>query len=349
VNKRDLRIAITADPELPVPPRYYGGIERIIDLLVSGLRARCHKVTLFAHPESATNAQVISYRGRSSRSLFDTTRNSMLIARHVALGDYDILHSFSRLAYLLPLMPLGLPKLMTYQRDITRRSVALAHALSRGSLQFSAISRQMMAPVQDIGVWHLVYNGVSMEAYRFTANVAADAPLVFLGRIEHIKGTHLAIEIARRSGMPLVIAGNIPSEHQGYFDNTIKPRIDGSWVKYIGPVDDHQKNELLSQARALLMPILWEEPFGIVMAEALACGTPVLGFSRGSVPEVVEDGVTGFVRENIDDLIEAVAKINEISRANCRFSAEQKFSDVVVVERYLDIYRALRATQTVRD
>jgi glycosyltransferase involved in cell wall biosynthesis len=99
----------------------------------------------------------------------------------------------------------------------------------------------------------------------------------------------------------------------------------------------------------LLMPILWEEPFGIVMAEALACGTPVLGFSRGSVPEIVEDGVTGFVRSNVDGLIEAVGKVNEINRANCRSSAEQKFSDVVVVERYLDIYRALRATQTGRD
>lgn len=273
----------------------------------------------------------------------------MLIARHVALGDYDILHSFSRLAYLLPLMPLGLPKLMTYQRDITRRSVAAAHALSRGSLQFSAISRQMMVPVQDIGVWHLVYNGVPVEAFRFSANIGADAPLVFLGRIEHIKGTHLAIEIARRAGMPLVIAGNIPSEHQDYFDKNVKPWIDGSSVKYIGPVDDRQKNELLSQARALLMPILWEEPFGIVMAEALACGTPVLGFSRGSVPEVVEDGVTGFVRDNVDDLIETVGKISDIRRANCRASAEQKFSDGVVVERYLDIYRGLRATQPGRD
>ena len=147
-------------------------------------------------------------------------------------------------------MPLRLPKLMTYQREITRRSVALAHSLSRGSLQFSAISRQMMAPVQDIGVWHLVYNGVPMEAFRFAASVAADAPLVFLGRIEHIKGTHLAIEVARRAGMPLVIAGNVPSEHQGYFDENVKPWIDGRSVKYIGPVDDRQKNELLGQARA---------------------------------------------------------------------------------------------------
>jgi glycosyltransferase involved in cell wall biosynthesis len=337
-----LRVAMTADPELPVPPRYYGGIERIIDLLVRGLRARGHEVTLFAHPDSTTNAQIVSYPGRSSRSLFDTARNSILIARHAGLGDYDILHSFSRLAYLLPLLPLGLPKLMTYQRDITRRSIAVAHALSRGSLQFSAISRQMMAPVQDIGVWHLVYNGVPIETFRFNANVAADAPFVFLGRIEHIKGTHLAIEVARRTGEPLVIAGNIPSEHQGYFDKEVKPWVDGSMVKYIGAVDDRQKNELLREARALLMPILWEEPFGIVMAEALACGTPVVGLSRGAVPEIVEDGITGFVRDDVDGLVEAVAHVNELSRKNCRCAAERVFSDKAVVERYVNIYEEMR-------
>jgi glycosyltransferase involved in cell wall biosynthesis len=241
-----------------------------------------------------------------------------------------------------------LPKLMTYQREVTRRSVALANTLSRGSLQFAAISRHMMSPVQDVGVWHLVYNGVPMKTFRFSASVGADAPLVFLGRVEHVKGTHLAIEIARRAGMPLVIAGNIPSEHQGYFDINVKPWINGSSVKYLGPVDDHQKSDLLSQARALLMPILWEEPFGIVMAEALACGTPVVGLSRGAVPEVVEDGVTGFARDNVNELIEAVGKINNISRAKCRSSAEQRFSDHVVVERYLGIYRVLQAAQTGR-
>lgn len=341
-QKHRLRIAITADPELPVPPRYYGGIERIIDLLVMGLQARGHVVTLFAHSDSTSGAKVISYHGRSSGSLVDTAMNATLIARHMSFGDYDILHSFSRLAYLLPLLPLGLPKLMTYQRDITRRSVVLAHALSRGSLQFSAISRQMMAPVQDIGVWHLVYNGVPMSAFRFTANVAADAPLVFLGRIEHIKGTHLAVEVARRASMPLIIAGNIPPEHQGYFDKEVKPWIDGSMVKYVGQVDDNQKNELLGHARALLMPVLWEEPFGIVMAEALACGTPVVGLSRGSVPEVVKNGVTGFVRHDVDGLVEAVSRVNEISRKNCRCSAEQVFSDKAVVDRYVDVYEEMR-------
>jgi glycosyltransferase involved in cell wall biosynthesis len=338
-----MRIAVTADPELPVPPKLYGGIERVIDLLVDGLTARGHEVTLFAHPESTTAGRLIALPGRSSTSISDTMRNTAVLARHLLVGEYDVVHSFSRVAYLLPVLPLPLAKLMTYQRDITRRSVALGHRLSRGTLHFSAISRQMMAPVADIGCWHIVFNGVRMASYDFTPAVASDAPLVFLGRIEHIKGTHLAVDIARRTGIPLVIAGNVEAGHRDYFEREIQPSIDGRQISYVGPVDDVQKNAMLGRARALLMPILWEEPFGIVMAEALACGTPVVGFGRGAVPEVVQDGTTGFVRDDLDGLIEAVGRAGEIDRAACRASAEQRFSDHAVVEGYLDVYRQIRS------
>jgi glycosyltransferase involved in cell wall biosynthesis len=337
-----LRIAITADPELPVPPKHYGGIERIIDLLVAGLVARGHEVTLFAHPDSVTTGKLVAYAGRSSTSLIHTIRNAALIARHLVGGGYDILHSFSRVAYLLPVLPHPLPKLMTYQRNITRRSVTLGHWLSRGTLHFSAISRGMMTPVADVGSWHMVFNGVRMASYDFKPTVATDAPLVFLGRIEHIKGPHLAVEVARRTGIPLVIAGNIPPEHQDYFEQQVRPWVDGSLVTYVGPVDDVQKNVLLGRARAFLMPILWEEPFGIVMAEALACGTPVIGLARGAVPEVVQDGVSGFVREDVEGMVEAVGRAGEIDRAACRASAERSFSDRAVVEGYLAVYRQMR-------
>ena len=128
--------------------------------------------------------------------------------------------------------------------------------------------------------------------------------------------------------MPLVIAGNIPAEHRGWFDANIAPHIDGTRVTYVGPVDDAAKNALLGRARALLMPILWDEPFGIVMAEAMACGTPVLGFARGAVPEVVEHGVTGFVANDIDGLVAAVGQLGEIDRAACRARVEWLFSDM---------------------
>jgi glycosyltransferase involved in cell wall biosynthesis len=336
-----MRIALTADPELPVPPLHYGGIERIVDLLARGLAARGHEVTVFAHPDSATAGRLVPWEGRSSVSRKDSLRNAAQLARHVLGGGFDLVHSFSRVAYLSPLLPLPLPKLMTYQRAISRRSVRLGHALSRGTLWFSAISRAMMRNVEDVGTWRLVFNGVPLSSYAYCADPGPDAPLVFLGRLEHIKGPHLAIGIARRSGLPLVLAGNVPPEHQAWFEEQVAPHVDGERIRYIGPVDDRQKNALLGRARALLMPILWEEPFGIVMAEAMACGTPVLGLARGAVPEVVEDGVTGFVRDDVEGLVAAVAAIGSVSRAACRARAERHFSDRAVVEGYLAVYQEM--------
>jgi glycosyltransferase involved in cell wall biosynthesis len=338
-----MKIAITADPELPVPPRLYGGIERVIDMLVRGLVYRGHRVTLFAHRDSNVPCEVVRYRGRSSASRADTLVNMFDVSRHVMGGGFDVVHSFGRIAYLLPLLSLTIPKLMTYQREITPGSVRWGHRLSRGSLHFSAISRWMMKDVHDIADWHLVFNGVPMHVYDFVPAVAADAPLVFLGRVEHIKGAHLAIEAARRTGRRLVIAGNVPPGHESYFEQSIRPHIDGVQITYVGPVDDRQKNELLGRAAAFLMPILWEEPFGIVMAEALACGTPVLGLRRGAVPEVVEDGVSGFVVHDMEELITAVAKVPALNRSDCRARAQALFSDEAVVTAYENLYARLRS------
>lgn len=334
-----MHIAITADPELPVPPRHYGGIERIIDLLAHGLVRRGHDVTLFAHPSSASGGTLVPYSGKSSSSPLDTMRNTATLARYVLTHAVDVVHSFSRLGYLLPILPLRIPKLMTYQRAITRRSVALGDRLSRGTLHFTAISRHMMEPVAGLGTWHVVPNCASPEHYRFQNAVENDAPLMFLGRVEEIKGPHLAIEVARRTGLRLCIAGNVPDEHQGYFEQRIKPFVDGRNVVYVGAVNDEQKNILLGQARALLMPILWDEPFGIVMVEAMACGTPVIALDRGAVPEVVEDGVSGFVCRDVDGMVDAVKKLSELDRRNCRESVERQFSDAVVTERYLSVYK----------
>lgn len=341
MSKQKLKIAVTADPELPVPPKLYGGIERVIDMLIRGLVARGHEVTLFANPESDVHCRMVPYPGASSLSRADTLRNMLTVARGVRAGDYDVVHSFGRIAYLLPLLPLRIPKLMTYQREVTPRSVKWGHRLSHGTLHFSAISQWMMQNTRHLADWHLVYNGVPMDVYDFSPAVADDAPLVFLGRIEHIKGTHLAIEIAKRSGRRLVIAGNIPREYQAYFDEQVEPHLDGERITYVGPVDDTQKNKLLGKAAAFLMPILWEEPFGIVMTEALACGTPVLGLRRGAVPEVVEDGISGFVRDDVDGLVDAVARIGEIDRRACRERAERMFSDQAIVDAYLRVYREL--------
>jgi glycosyltransferase involved in cell wall biosynthesis len=199
----------------------------------------------------------------------------------------------------------------------------------------------MIKPVSKIGSWHIVPNGVPLATYDYRSVIDDDAPLVFLGRIEEIKGPHLAIEVARRTGLRLIIAGNIPSEQKGWYEAYVAPHIDGTRVCYVGPVDDACKNLLLGSARALLMPILWEEPFGIVMAEAMACGTPVIGFRRGSVPEVVVEGKTGFVVEDLDGLVEAVNRIGTIDRAAVRARVERLYSDEAVVNGYLEVYSRL--------
>jgi len=340
-DSRQMRIALTVDPEIPVPPGGYGGIERIVDMLARGLVTRGHEVTIFAHSDSTTAGRLIAWPGRMSQSRHDTVRNALTLVRHIAGGSFDLVHSFSRVAYLAPLLPLSLPKLMTYQRHISLRSVRLGHNLSRGTLWFTAISRFLIRDVETIGRWKLVFNGVSLTDYDFCSNPGPDAPLVFLGRVEEIKGPHLAIEIARRSGVRLVIAGNVPQDHAAFFDRAIRPHVDGSRVTYVGPVDNQAKNALLGRARALLMPVLWDEPFGIVMAEAMACGTPVIGLARGAVPEVVDDAVTGYVADDTDGLVEAVLRLDRIDRKACRVRVGNLFSDEVIVPQYEAIYHEM--------
>ena len=334
-----MKIALTADPDLPVPPRLYGGIERVIDMLAKGLVARGHNVTLFAHPDSDSAGDLVAWPGRVAQSKVDTLKNTATLARHVIGGSYDVVHSFSRIAYLTPILPLYIPKIMTYQRAVTPRTVTGGVKLSRGALSFTAISQWMMADVVHIGHWDMVPNGVPIARYDATGGVAHDAPLVFLGRVEEIKGPHLAIEIAKRTGHRLVIAGNVPDDKRGWFEANVAPQIDNDVIRYIGPVDDRQKNALLGHAKAFLMPILWDEPFGIVMAEALACGTPVLGTRRGAVPEVVDDGITGYVRDTVDELVDAVALVDRLDRTACRRAVEARYSDDAVVEAYLSVYR----------
>jgi glycosyltransferase involved in cell wall biosynthesis len=337
-----LRIFVTADPELPVPPRLYGGIERVIALLVEGLVARGHTVTLFAHADSRVSADLVAYSGHRSGSAADTMLNAAQIAFEAARRHPDVIHSFGRLAYLLPVMPLPIPKIMSYQRAVTKRSVEMGTRLSRGTLHFTACSRQLMRDV-DGPDWQVIYNGVATEKYQFEPVVATDAPLMFLGRLERIKGAHLAIEVARKAKRRLILAGNVPAgeEHAAYFKTEIEPHVDGRAIMYAGPVDDAMKSELLSQMQALLMPILWNEPFGIVMAEALACGTPVIGLSRGAVPEVVADGITGFVCRNVEEMVAAVGRLSVIDRRACRDVAERRFSQQAIVDAYESLYRRI--------
>ena len=338
-----LRIAITADPYLPVPPRLYGGIERVVALLVSGLMRRGHQVTLIAHPDSRTPAPLIGYGVAPHRGWLPRVRELLQVAGSLVTlrSRVDVIHSFGRLAALAPVLPLRtVKKIQSYQRAIPWGGVRRATRLGRGSIWFTGCSTSLYGSAVRSGEaphWRTVFNCVDAAIYTAITNVPDDAPLAFLGRIERIKGTHTALQIARAAGRRLVIAGNVADP--GYFLAEIQPHIDDDRVTYIGEVDDGEKNRLLGHSAALLMPIEWDEPFGIVMAEAFACGTPVIGFARGSVPEVVHDGVNGFAVTTIDEAVKAVAKLSSIDRGVVRRDCEERFSCEAIVIAYERLYR----------
>jgi glycosyltransferase involved in cell wall biosynthesis len=336
-----LKIAITADPQIPVPPVFYGGIERIVHLLVTGLSNQGHEVTLFAHSDSKVCSKLIGYPSATGNSTIDHLKNTWAINKTILSKKFDLIHSFGKLSYLLPTLPLSTPKLMSYQREPTLGQIKKAvHLSQKNSLWFTGCSNYITDKIKAFAPAYTIYNAVEMNTYIPQFELPVNAPMVFLGRIEPIKGTHLAIQAALKADKNLVIAGNISPGHQDYFNQQIKPFLSAS-ITYVGPVNDHQKNELLRNSAALLMPIEWDEPFGIVMAEALACGTPVIGFKRGAVPEVVKHGFNGFICSTVDELADLIHRLPEINRTEVRMDAELRFSSEVMVSQYLKIYADL--------
>ncbi|WP_431212342.1 glycosyltransferase [Puia sp. P3] len=336
-----MNILLTVDPEIPVPPGLYGGIERIVDGLINAYLEAGHKVTLCANKESKVPCRLVAWPGQKSQQWSDTLKNMAALTGLVMKGRFDVIHSYSRLAYMTALFPMRIPKIMSYQREPSLGQIGKAVKLAKkGSLVFTGCSGYIANQILQVAEAYTIYNFAPVRRYTATAEVGPDAPLVFLGRLEHIKGPHIAIEVAKTSGRRLVIAGNLPPEAQGYFDEKIRPYLDDR-ITYIGPVNDEQKNALLGQALAMLMPIQWNEPFGIVMAEAMACGTPVLGFPYGSVPEVVDNGVTGFVCADVREMVDRIGDLGAISRAGVRKMAEQRFTDKVIAGDYLALYEKL--------
>lgn len=339
-----MRILITADPELPVPPTLYGGIERIIDLLVRGLQARGHIVGLVAHRDSTCPVdRFFPWAGLRSQNKWDTLRNMATLGYAVRQFQPDVLHSFSRLVYLLPLLAMPLPKIMSYQRRPTEKTVKWAASFAGRSLLFTGCSEHIAQQGRSAGgKWRAIHNCVELEKYTFQPTVAADAPLVFLSRVERIKGAHTAIAAARKAKRRLLIAGNQVNtpEGQRYWQEEIAPYIGRDGIEYVGPVNDGQKNELLGQAAAMIVPIEWEEPFGIVFAEALACGTPVISCPSGSLLEIVRSGIEGFLVSDADAACEAIAKLVTLDRAQCRQRAEQCFAAEVIISQYEQLYRS---------
>jgi glycosyltransferase involved in cell wall biosynthesis len=340
-----LKIAIIVNPLIPVPPEKYGGIERIVYMLIQELIAKGHDVTLYANEHSVPSCELVGYREFDPYLLSDMIRINAMTSK-IAFKNFDVVHTFGRMSNIALLMLSKLPKIVSYQLPPTLAQVKKVMKFARkGSIHFTGCSDYISNQVAPYASVTTIYNGVVTSEYTFTPAVADDAPLVFLGRIQNEKGTHIAIQTALAAGRKLIIAGNVPEEsiHQAYFEEKVKPFIDGSRVTYVGPVNNSQKNALLGTAAALLMPVTWDEPFGIVMAEALACGTPVIGFKRGSVPEVVQHGVNGYLCDTAQEMAAFANEIQKINRADCRRIAEEKFSSGTIGNQYEELYKRVVA------
>ena len=344
-----LRVLLVMDPFIPVPPEHYGGIERVIADLADGLTSRGHEVTLWAAPGSRIRGTMRPFGRVGEWSGWSNVRNTgLLTARFMAARRrFDVIHNFGRLAYLAGVLRSDVAKLQTYMRPVNPRNMRKVRCLGARRLRYTAVS----AAIRDTGApgggeWSVVYNCAPVS--QFTPRTETDprtAPLVFLGRLDRCKGAHTAIAVAKRLSHPLVIAGTVsPLRHeQEYFENEVRPLIDGRLITYIGPVDNVRKNALLGGGAALLLPVEWDEPFPVVLPEALLCGTPVIGFRRGGIPEGIDDGRTGFVCTDEAGMAEAVQRLPQISRAACRAEAERRFSDAAVVGAYERLYHEVMA------
>jgi len=337
------------DPLIPVPPRHYGGIERVVADLADELVLRGHAVTLWAAPGSQTDGTLEPFGQEGEWTRWSNARNTMVVTSRFLRRShsYDLVHNFGRLAYLTSLFSRDVPKVQTYMRRVNPQNMRRATSLGARRMHYTAVS----AAIRDTGKpgggdWSVIYNCASPERYTCRTDVnPTSAPLVFLGRLERCKGAHSAIEVARRLNRRLIIAGNVSTlpEEREYFHAEIEPAIDDSLVSYVGPVDDRQKDALLGSAAALLLPIEWEEPFPVVLPEALLCGTPVVAFRRGGVPEGIDHGRTGFICDTVDDMTVAIGRLAEIDRATCRGEGERRFSTEAIVNDYEQLYLRLHA------
>ena len=341
-----MRIAQIAPLCESVPPRFYGGTERIVSHLTEELVARGHEVTLFASGDSVTSARLEPGCERSLR-LAAHTRDPL--AHHFVMLErvfdqvdhFDILHFHCDYLH-FPLSRrhrastvttlhgrLDLPDLEPLYREYSE-------------MPLISISNAQREPLPWARWLATIHHGIPAGFYPYHAGPGRY--LAFLGRVSPEKRVDRAIEIARRAGMELQIAAKVDPADREYFDRVVKPLLDEPGVEFVGEIGEADKGAFLGDAHALLFPIDWPEPFGLVMIEAMACGTPVIAYRRGSVPEIVEDGVTGCIVENIEDSVRAVDIVAGMSRRACRLEFERRFTVERMTREYLAVYQRVITT-----
>jgi glycosyltransferase involved in cell wall biosynthesis len=338
-----VKIAQIAPLVESVPPTLYGGTERVVSWLTEELVALGHEVTLFASGDSATKARLEPVVPRALRlaGIHDSLPYNIIMLNQVAARQksFDVLHFHSDFFH-YPLFRGMAHKTLTTlhgrqdlpgMADVYR---AFAH------VPLVSISDHQRKPVPRVNWRGTVYHGMPID--RLKAGCGKGRYLAFLGRICAEKGILPAIEIARRAGLPLKVAAKIDPADRKYFEQEVNPVLQANpHVEFIGEIDDCQKQDFLGQARALLFPISWPEPFGLVMIEAMACGTPVIAFNCGSVPEITEDGLTGYVVGDVDQAAAAVTKLNRFFRPSIRSRFEERFSARAMAKDYVRIYEQL--------
>ena len=331
-----MHIAEIAPLAESVPPSHYGGTERVVSWLTEELVSLGDKVTLFASGGSKTQAELVSVCPkplRLSRPAIDSISALAALLESVArrADDFDVIHCHLDWVHIPLLRRLGRPFVTTLHG---RLDLPHLESLVAGfaDAPFISISNSQRAPLAALNWVETIYHGLPERL--LTPNLRHGSYLAFLGRFTPEKGAHVAIRLARRAQLPLRIAAKIPRQQSRYFKEQIEPLLDGDQIEFVGEVNERQKQDFLGNAIAVLFPIDWPEPFGLVMIEAMACGTPIIAWRRGSVPEIIEDGVTGFIVENEDEAIDAIERIPDLDRRRVRAVFERRFTARHMAESY---------------
>lgn len=348
-----MRIAQVAPLWERVPPPAYGGTELVVGLLTEELVRRGHEVTLFASGDSQTSAKLEpgceqALRPMGALPQDDAVYEQMQLSKVFQQAtDFDVIHC--HLDYLaLPYASLcKTPVVHTLHGIFT----PLTERIFKQHRQqnFISISNSQQRPDLGLNYVSTVYNAIAVDQFTFYLKPDEPPYLAFLGRMSVEKGPHLAIEIAKRTGLPLKMAGKIDFENKAFFEQEVAPHIDGTQIQFLGEADHSMKNELLGRAIATLFPITWREPFGLVMAESMASGTPVIAMALGSAPEVIADRQTGFLCETVEDCVGAIARLQDIDRHACRTHVETQFGVQRMVDGYEAAYQQVLSDRFVRN
>ncbi len=343
-----MKIVQIAPFEESVPPKKYGGTELVIHNLTEGLTKKGHDVSLIATQDSKTSAKLISPLEkpiRKERAIEDPKSRESF--KYIGIGEtlkivnsmkkIDIIHNHIGWRLIPFLSSFNAPSLTTLHSPLFEYQQIIYNEYKKCLI--TSISDSQRKPLPNLNYAATVYNGIDINLFDFKKTQGKY--LAFLGRISPEKGTREAILTAKKTNLPLKIAAKLDKVDQEYFQKKVNPLIDGKQIQYIGEIGSIQKNIFLKNAMALLAPVQWEEPFGLFMVEAMACGTPVIAFNRGSIPEIIENKKTGFIVNNLKEMIKAIPKISSIKRRDCRERVEKKFTSEIMIKEYEKVYNSM--------